>query len=208
MGNIKLIATAEELADPNMGQVLPGSEFGTMLTKLARESEVIVEIGTWKGLGSTLCLALGLERDSQHLTTVEFGLDLSRIASTHYDDPRISFIHGTLVLPDEWPDFFYPDPSFDKYYDIEKQMNQNAPYVLNAMPASIDLLMIDASSWSGRIEFLKLWERSRVIAMDDINGEKTHKNEENRTQLIELGWTILADRMDDRTGGWGIYQRP
>lgn len=208
MGSVKLIATQQELADPDSGQVRPGTEFGDMLTQIARKSEIIVETGTWRGLGSTLCLALGLERESQRLYTVEFGLDISRKASAHYDDPRMTFIHGTVVLPEEWPEFSYPDPDFEKYYKIEQEINRNTPYVLDKLPTTIDLLMLDASSWSGRVEFLKLWERSKVIAMDDINPERTHKNEENRQQLLDSGWVVLADRLNERTGGWGIYQRP
>lgn len=208
MGNLKLKAAPEELADPNAGQVRPGTEFGEALTCLARQSEIIVEIGTWRGLGSTLCLAQGLERDSQRFYTVEFGLELWEEAKKHYDDPRINFIYGTLVMPGEWPEFSYPDPSFIKYYEAERLMNQGVPYVLDQLPDRIDLLLLDASSWSGRVEFLKLWERSKIIAMDDIDKERTHKNEENRRQLIDAGWKVLADRLDDRTGGWGIYQRP
>lgn len=181
-----------------------------MLTSLAEESEIIVETGTWHGLGTTWCLYLGMDRPSQRLYTVELNKERHLEAKSYYDDPRITFLHGTLVLPSEVP----ACPSevnklagYRPQYDEEVKWNVNAPYVLDALPNKIDLLLIDSGFWAGRIEFEKLGPRARTIALDDTNPGVEVKNVRTRKQLISAGWTILADRLDDRNG-WFVARRP
>lgn len=189
------------------GQIKPGSAFGDCLTKLATEAETIVETGTWMGLGSTYCIALGLVRPTQRFFTVEMCLAQHETAKKWYDDTRITFIHGTLVLPDEVPPFSYPDPDFKKYHDVEVEINRTTPYVLDQIPAQIDLLLIDGGAWSGPVEFQKLWQRSRTIALDDTNPIRESKNDANRRFLLEQpDWKCLEDHMEDRNG-WAVFQR-
>lgn len=175
---------AELNRNPLHSQLLADSHMGMALAALARKSETIVEIGTYNGAGSTYCLALGLERPSQRLVSVEMDEVTSKWARTLYDDPRIEFVHGTLVLPNEVPPFSFPDPSFRKYYDVEVKMNEASPYVLDRMPQKIDLLFLDGGEWSAGVEFAKLWERCQWIAMDDTNPKLVHKNVANREFLL------------------------
>lgn len=190
-----------------LGQIRPGSPFGEMLTKLARQSEIIVETGTWHGLGTTLCLYKGLERPSQHIYTVELNLGRHLEAKGYYNDPRITFIHGTLVLQSEVPPCTCDLPGYRPQYEEEKLLNSTAPYVLDRIPDSIDLLLIDSGFWAGLVEFNKLGPRANVIALDDTNPSVEVKNVRTRKYLIEQGWTVLADRQDDRNG-WFVAQRP
>lgn len=87
------------------GQILPGSEFGDCLTKLAMECETILEIGTWRGLGSTLCLAKGLVRPTQRMWTVDQSFEMWMEAKAHYvSEPRIRFLNAhTVGILDEIP---------------------------------------------------------------------------------------------------------
>jgi predicted O-methyltransferase YrrM len=80
------------------GQILPGTRFGDMLTELAKQSETIVEIGSWHGLGSTKCLANGLVRSTQRMWTFETNIDVCKEASSYYNDDRIAFVNGVLLL--------------------------------------------------------------------------------------------------------------
>jgi hypothetical protein len=208
MFSTNIVASKEKLIDFYTGQIKPGTAFGGMLTWLALQSETIVETGTWHGLGSTLCLVLGMVRPTQRLYTIELSSQACAEAATYYDDNRITFINGTLITESEWPEFNYPDPSYRHFWEAERAINKTVPYVLDQLPSSIDLLVIDAGIWSGRAEFLRLWERSRIIAMDDTNGSRTSKNELNRQQLLDAHWTIVADMPNDRTGGWSVFQRP
>ncbi|MDA1277250.1 MAG: hypothetical protein O2960_24835, partial [Verrucomicrobia bacterium] len=77
------------------GQILPNSEFGDLLTELAKKSETILEIGTWHGQGSTLCLAKGLVRPTQRMWTVDQSFEMWMEAKAHYvSDPRIRFLNA------------------------------------------------------------------------------------------------------------------
>lgn len=192
----------------DFGQIRPGSPFGDCLTRIAMESEVIVETGTWMGLGSTYCIALGLIRPTQHFWTVEMCKPQYDHARAFYlDEPRITLIHGTLVLPEEVPPFTYPDPEFKKYYDIETEINKTTPYVLDQIPLQIDLLLIDGGAWSGPVEFQKLWQRANYIAMDDTNPERESKNDANRRFLLKRpDWKCIEDHLKDRNG-WAVFKR-
>lgn len=164
---------------PADGQILPDSPFGQMLTRLARMSDSIVEIGTWNGGGSTLCLANGLERPAQRLYTVEADPGRHAEAKARYDDPRIIFIYGTV-----------------------SPMN-NLPIVTDKLPMLIQLLLIDGGDGNGRADFELLWERSELIALDDVN---EFKNRANREFLIRQGWITIAESLVDRNG-WSIFKR-
>lgn len=194
----------------DFGQIRTGSAFGDTLTSLAMRPDVnvIVETGTWRGLGSTYCLFLGMTRPEQHLWTMEMCLEQHEEAKGWYEgDPRITFIHGSLVLPEEVPPFTYPDPDFKKYYDKEVGINKTVPYVLDQIPEKIDLLLIDGGAWSGEVEFAKLYPRSKIVALDDTNPRVESKNVNTRIKLLNDGWKIIADRMNDRNG-WAAFERP
>lgn len=208
--NIRLPVETKDKPIASLGQIRPGSPFGNMLTELARKSEVIVETGTWRGLGTTYCLYLGLERPTQHLYTVELNRSRHLEAKSYYDDPRITFIHGTLVLPNEVPKC-PPEvnklPGYAPQYAEEVEWNSQVPYVLDLIPKEIDLLLIDSGFWAGRVEYEKLGPRAKIIALDDTNPGVEVKNVHTRKQLIDAGWKVLADRLDDRNG-WFVAQRP
>lgn len=157
------------------GQILPTSEFGKLLTELAARAEVIVEIGTWHGLGSTLCLAKGLVRPSQRLWTVEPSKACWREASSYWkDEPRITLLQGTTEQ------------------------------VIEQLPKRVDLLLLDGGELEGWNDFLLLWQRAKVIALDDV---KEQKNFEAFNKLLHENWQLLRANLDDRNG-WAVFERP
>lgn len=207
---IRLPTNTKEDPVSNRGQIRPGSKFGDMLTQLARGSEIIVETGTWRGLGSTLCLYLGLERASQKIYSIELDPTLHNEAKSYYDDSRMIFIHGSLVLPSEVPPCkpkTHKPPSYKESYDHDVKLNTSAPYVLPMIPNQIDLLLLDSGFWSGSVEFDKLWTRTSIIALDDTRTDLDVKNVSTRQRLIKSGWIVVCDEPNDRNG-WFIAKRP
>lgn len=187
----------------NPGQILPESEFGKLLTKLAKESEVTCEIGTWFGNGSTLCLYRGMTRPEQRLVTFEVDLTKVMIARNFLkNDPRIEFVHGTIVRSDEFQPFEHPDPKAERFYWPEFSATANAPYRFDAVPEKIDLLVLDGGDWCSEVEFEKLIDRTKVLAMDDTNPSKTPKNSRNRETVLSQpeAWEVVADNQNDRNG--------
>lgn len=196
--------------DPSTGQILPGSKFGDKLTELAREAKVIVEIGTWKGGGSTWCLAKGLS-DFSWLITVEADFKAQMEARGRMYDlnyPNVLSIWGTIILANEFPSYFHAlDEDRRHFYDADWKAVTSAPYCLPIIPPEIDLLLLDGGEWSSHVEYEKLKHRSKIIALDDSNPLKSIKSYSAREEMIELGWTVLADEPDDRNG-WFIGRRP
>jgi len=163
------------------GQILPGSAFGDALTRLAQAAETIVEIGTWHGLGSTLCLARGLVRPTQRFWTIEADPNVFEGARKCYKDNRIIWICGTVT------------PMNDR------------PIIIEQLPERIDLLLIDGGDGNGLPDFMALHQRSTIIALDDTN-DQCVKGQESRRLLIEWKWKCLIDDQQNRNG-WSIFQR-
>lgn len=169
------------------GQILPGSNFGKVLTELAREAENIVEIGSWYGQGSTKCLANGLIRPSQRMWTIEQDPTVHAEAKSYYDDPRITFIRGHTMD------------------------------VLDKLPKEIDLILFDGDDISTDLEFDFLAPRTEVIALDDTRQRKNFKQRKSLKESIgwhiehdvlneRHGW-LTARRLNEYDqiylkGGW------
>lgn len=69
-----------------------GTQQGEMLKSLAMQSNIIVEIGTFYGLGSTQCLAAGLVRGGQIFYTIDPHEPYHNEARKHIHDGRVVFL--------------------------------------------------------------------------------------------------------------------
>lgn len=191
----------------HQGQILPGSEFGKLLTRLAQEAETIVEIGCWFGNGSTLCLHQGMTRQTQKMVTFEVDLiKLNYARLVLNNDPRVTFVHGTIVRLDEYQPLV-PGSIGEEFYGGEKTACFNAPYRFDAIPEQIDLLLLDGGDWCSEVEFGKLMDRSRVIALDDTDPSRAVKNVRNREFILSNPnlFKIMVDNLKDRNG-WMVAQ--
>lgn len=192
-----------------VGHVTPETEFGKMLTKLASSADVILEIGGFFGLGTTRCLVDGLKRDSK-LYSLDYDTGPQAHARTLYgNDPRVVFITGTIVKPEEFQEFIHPEPAITReiYYGPEKDYNAESPYVLDQIPEKIDLLLLDGGEWVSEVEFRKLYKRCKFIALDDVNPRKSNKNWRARDALMVYGWKLIGEDMNERNG-WSVFRRP
>lgn len=155
-----------------LGQILPGSLFGDTLTDLASKSKTIVEIGTWRGQGSTLCLANGLNDPSQRMWTVECDKILWLQAKGYFNfEHRIRFLCARAL-------------------DIQDEL-----------PAVIDLLLVDGSDEGAFAELLAFSSRCKMIALDDTNEIKNKQGRQylidQKWKMIHdhpedrLGWSVF-----------------
>ena len=153
------------------GQILPGSPFGDLLTSIARRCETIVEIGTWRGQGSTLCIFNGLERPTQRFWTIEQDQAFWNEARRAYSDPRVRFI------------------------------NAHAVGVLDELPPQIDMVLFDGHDVQTDGEFDLLKPRLRIAALDDTREMKNRRQREmllaegwtvlGDNQTDRNGWSIF-----------------
>lgn len=149
-----------------------------------------------------------MTRPDQRLVTFEVDPAKITIArSLLKNDPRIHFVHGTIVLASEFLPL-EPGTTGGQFHGGEYSANAAAPYRFDAVPDEIDLLVLDGGNWCSEVEFNKLIDRTKVVALDDSNREKSSKNWRNREFLLRHPetWEVIADDMEDRNG-WIVARR-
>lgn len=208
-----------------IGQIMPDTYFGRVLTRLAMNSDRIVEIGCWRGGGSTRCLAAGLVRPEQRMWSVDTSPQMIAEARERNPDERITFLCGTVLTPREC-DFknhgLYANgrhqsksliPEDQRLPDAmaEMQRTSQCTCVIDQLPEQIDLCLFDGGEYSTRFDFLKLYKRCRVIALDDIRRDCAWKNYQNHfslinSQLNSIQWDMMFSNPYERHG-WSVFVR-
>lgn len=202
---------SEPIDEMNLpGQILPDSPFGRALTDLASKSANILEVGTWKGGGSTTCIASGMKIGAS-FTTVEADEAMYREFVTSF---RRTENIGHIFA--QWGTFHRSiqplalNPNCRNIqviecWDSEFKTLQNAPIKI-ALP--YDLILLDGGEFTSLGDFLTLWPfAQRWIALDDTNPAKALKNVYAHEALFKMGWKALHDCPDDRNG-WSIFEKP
>jgi hypothetical protein len=206
-----------------IGQILPESNFGRVLTRLAKNSNTIVELGCWRGGGSTKCLADGLVRPEQRMWSIDTSPQMIAEARDRNPDDRITFLCGTVLKPNECDmhshGLYANHPLSKSMLPEDHRLSEamaemracsQAPFIGDQLPEEIDLCLFDGGEYSTRFEFLKLYKRCRVIALDDIRKDVAFKNYRNHqsmmTPLTPLGWNLLFHRPYERNG-WSVFVR-
>ncbi len=200
------------------GQINRGSALGELIYKLAKREDVtnIVEIGTWNGLGSTMCVADAIKGTNKRFITIEMYDDMVKQARNHLSKltGNITLLHGTIIDKSDltWIDLEQIEEMVSKgtappeihiehakqwlKKDIEQiERSQN---VLTLLPDSIDMLILDGGEYTTYPEYLKLKDRSRIFVLDDT---KLLKCKRIRQELIsEKDFKVIIDDDKDRNG--------
>jgi hypothetical protein len=161
------------------GQITIDSPLGKFLNEQAKSAHTILEVGTGSGLGSTQCLAEGMEKNAV-LYTIEGDRDQFIVAEENLNPlvekgRRIVLYYGILhrmILPYSHP---HDSPVIREMYNAETRMVISAP-VVDPIINMIDLLFLDGGEWTSIGDFLLLWSKATVIVIDDCNPEKAVKN--------------------------------
>jgi hypothetical protein len=202
------------------GQVTRETPFGKRLYELARQEDVqlFLEIGTWKGGGSSLCIAQGLNETSGHLITIE-------IDRTHWMDAVNTLRHYPVtcllgeavdqlssreavradaeynrdVKESEWGEWYEGEAAAVKQFRVPLLK----PLCLEK---EFDAILLDGGEFCGPIEFQITMDecRPRYIALHDTN---TFKNKWARRVLMNTtsDYEMIAD--DNASVGWSLFRR-
>jgi hypothetical protein len=213
-----------------LGQVNLDSALGQTLYALAHESgvEVCVEVGTWNGQGSTLCIARALSESSGHLISIELSADLFDQARRFYahESLPVELIHGLALTPEDYLVFSrYEaavaettgerlDPGcFRRWYDEELEMARGASRVdvlrdIVAAVGHVDLAFLDGGEFTTFAEFVFLEPHtSRYMVLDDTNRTQSIKSAQARDWLASSPeWEVTQDEAHDRNG-WLVARR-
>ena len=178
------------------GQILMSSERCKLITKVIQEHncQKIVEIGTWKGMGSTLCILKSMSTTSEFITleSNKIFYDIAKSNLELYQD-KLKMVYGTIVSIDE-VNSFVSNLNLDK--ERQTWLNEDlhnlelCPNVLNEILTEIDFLLLDGGEFSTYREWEKLKSRTKIVALDDIREIKTKQiylelSEDNNYELID-----------------------
>jgi len=194
--------------DPQ-GQILDESRFGMWVKLLSGSEEVssIVEIGTWKGLGSTKLIAEAIrERENVVALSLEADESIHRIARSNlseYAQGGLELIHGTIVGSSELNTELLSAEE-KKWLRDDLEVIERAPRVDHLMPEKVDFLLLDGGEFSSEAEFRFFEDRlKRWLLLDDT---KVRKNRNVEIILQSSANWHRCDFGDDRNG-WSVWLR-
>jgi len=176
------------------GQINVTSERGIKLTQNIENNsyKTIVEIGTWNGLGSTLCILKSKKNDAKFIT-LEANKNFFDIAKNNlstYSD-KIEMIQGSIIEHEELLEYSLSlDLNKEQRTWLTEDLNnlKNKQNVLNLIPDEIDFLLLDGGEFASYLEWKKLESRTKVVALDDVNVLKNNRvmNELNQNPNYKI----------------------
>lgn len=139
---------------------------------------IILEIGTWKGLGSTKCIidSINSEVFFLSLETNKSFYDITTKNLNGYQD-KVKLIYGRIVEKDEILNFVKTinlNRWEEQWLKEDLENVDKCENVLDEIPEKIDLLLLDGE-FSTYSEWLKLKDRSTIIMLDDTTVTKCKK---------------------------------
>lgn len=200
------------------GQIQSSSNFGKILKAIAQRADIknIVEIGTWNGLGSTLCILESIQNKETIFISIELIKEMYSQAQNNLKEysNKVTLLNGTIISVEDlnWFDIeeikhnFKPieREHFDLYYLKEIQAIKAANNVLNQIPKTIDFLVLDGGEYSTYPEWQILKSRTKIVALDDTTILKTKKI---RSELLsDNEWQLVTENQSDRNG-YSVFER-
>ena len=194
-----------------VGQITPTSRAGQMIiqTLKTHSPTYVLDIGTWNGLGSTLCCLTGLQGNTtSRLISVESNREKNEIAKKNCAEfldanKGAELLWGTLVREEDMGDIMtvfsqLSEPEFKRWHTIDVANMNQAPYLLHKLPEEIDFVLFDGGEFTTYYEFKALLSRcTKFIALDDAN---TAKCSLIRSQLqADPNWTEI-EYLQERNG--------
>ena len=179
------------------GQMLEHSERGKILIKIIKEIKPknVVEIGTWKGLGSTKCIIDSIDNGSNFIS-IESNYNFHNLAKnnlTNYLD-KVNLLYGTIVT-DKDVNEFVSDKNLTeeqkKWLSEDLENLSKCENIIESIPLEIDFLLLDGGEFSTYSEWQILKSRTKMVALDDIRELKTKQiyeeliNDDNYELVIE-----------------------
>ena len=161
------------------GQIIENSERGRLLMQVLRgiKPKHIVEIGTWKGLGSTKCIIDSID-DKSNFISIESNYDFYLIAKNNLSNyhNKVNLLYGTIVT-DKEVNKFVSDKNLTeeqkKWLSEDLENISKCENVLEKIPSEIDFLLLDGGEFSTYSEWEILKDRTKMVAIDDVRELKT-----------------------------------
>jgi hypothetical protein len=206
------------------GQINPSTHMGGFLANLAENGPANwLEIGTWNGLGSTLCILDGFLKRPSHLPpgrliTYEVDPMMAGIAkenlSFHPMLEAVEFVEGRLGVSEHPP---LQPPTFEELAEADQQTihcfmhfdREVSLYRTSAVvtpPFQPEVVLLDGGEYTGHLDWFALDKtRLQVLILDDINSTKNHQLHVE-LQADSEHWVEVQYFPYDRNG-WAAFAR-
>jgi len=197
-----------------VGQITLEQNLGKHIKNLTERKDVktIVDVGTFHGLGSTICIIDGMD-DTKKMWSIELYPNMykySLINLSKYLTPNIILLNGKII---EYNDVFWFDHntinfSTDEHarlwYKQDMKYLKESKNVLTELPNIIDLLVLDGGEYTTYPEYLKLKDKTNIIVLDDVI---IHKCKRVREELLnDSDFELIFEDLNDRNG-YSIFER-
>jgi hypothetical protein len=163
------------------GQIQKTTERGLIITNIIKEYKPknIVEIGTWKGLGSTLCVIESIDY-SVNFISIESNYEFYNIAKENLKDYSkiVNLEYGRIIEISEIESFLKEvelDSIQQQWLSDDINNFNKCNNIFNKLPENIDLLILDGGEFSSYKEWEKLKIKTNIVILDDINVLKNKK---------------------------------
>lgn len=199
-----------------MAEITLNTQLGAGLYTFVKTTKLdnIVEIGGWDGRGSTLCMFKAIkELENKHINlySIELQTDRHTQARQFYaehinDGYRIILLNG--IISDALSAEKYTGAHLNEfnsqqgknfrawYSDNIKKINDSRN-VLDMLPKSIDLLVLDGGEYTTYSEWGLLKDKCHYIALDDT---RKLKCKYIKQEILDMPHKIILDATD-RNGG-------
>jgi hypothetical protein len=168
---------------------------------------IILEIGTWKGLGSTKCIIDSITDNVSFLSleTNKSFYDISIENLKGYEN-KVKLIYGRIVEKDEILNFVRTinlNRWEEQWLREDLENVDKCENILNEIPKKIDLLLLDGGEFSTYPEWLKLKDRSTIIMLDDTTVTKCKKiNDELKSSE---NYTLIFETLEGH--GFSVFKK-
>jgi predicted O-methyltransferase YrrM len=194
----------------SQGQITEGSERCKIIKKTITtyNPKTILEIGTWKGMGSTKCILDSID-DSVEFISLESNMEFFNIARNNLSSYSSKFkqIYGRIIEIDEVLEFSKEvdlTPQQKGWLDEDIKNFNKCENVFDNLPEVFDLIFLDGGEFSTYPEWTKLKSRSKIILLDDINVLKCNKI---YNELIDDPNYELLDKTNEGHGFCCFYKK-
>jgi hypothetical protein len=165
----------------NSGQITNRTEEGCAIINILQNSgdiKNIVEIGTWNGLGSTLCILHGIQNKDVRFWSLECNREkiISAIESLgDYIDDNVQLLWGSVIDIDTIRSKEYlsnfkeleTSEILQKWFNADLNNCEECPNILKQLPDTIDFLLLDGGEFTTYYEFQIL--KNRCTTHDNKN---------------------------------------
>jgi hypothetical protein len=194
------------------GQILNGSLFATWLTNVISENKpkTIVEIGTWKGLGSTKVIidSIIVNKLKTEFISLESNKNFYETAVGNLVglSNHVKLIYGRVIEQSDILQFVNENvltPEMNDWLSADLRDYDSCPHVLNLLPNEIDFLLLDGGEFSTYKEWKVLKDRTKIVALDDSLVLKCFKIRQELLQ--DNNYELIVDSKD--RNGFTIFKK-